>query len=494
MVWPPPRIQATPEGEVTGDAPAVPQNTSAAEVPVPHAAAGSSAALHAGATQGAGVPHAPSTLARDWLSRPEALIGTVLGGRYRITGLLGRGPMGIACEGESSRGRHVTLKLLPRPAELPVEHFAWQVRQTLALAHFDHPNVSPMSDFGALDDGSAFVSRGHFSGLTLRELASQGPMPVRRALELARQVAQALAAAHAQDIAHGRLKPENILVQSQPRGADLVKVVDFGMAELPVNVQAVAPDATEARRLALRTWLYLPSGSASSGNPAADLYSLGVILFELIAGQPPFPWEAIGPMGPLAPPRGFAQCQPPVQVPPAVADLVMSLLRPEAAQQGMTAAHLVAVLEAFLGHPSEQPPEPVTSQRPSAPPAPSFAENASPVAPAQRPAQPVAHAASFPPPSGGIVPSWPPLPQGFSPSSIPPPPQSSESSRPSSPFGVASGSYPPNPPAAAAPATLNGSAAPSHLAPELDDADAEFRPSLIARLRRLFQRPKRSGF
>jgi len=449
-------------------------------------------------------------MARDWLTHPEALVGSVLGGRYRVTSVLGRGPMGIACEGESSRGRHVTLKLLPRPADLQVEHFAWQVRQTLALAHFDHPNVSPINDFGSLEDGSAFVSRSRVPGATLRTLLRQGPLPVRRALELGRQVALALSAAHIQDIAHGRLKPENILVQTLPNGSDQVKVVDFGMAELPVNARAVVPDEHEARRLLLRTRLYLPSSAAAVAGPAIDVYSLGVILFEMIAGQPPFAFESMGAAGPEAPALTFAQCQPPIQVPAAIGDLVMSLLHPKAALQGLTAGHLVKVLDALLGRPSAPP-----AQAPT--PGPEF-ESSTPHTAAVS-LEPPPPAIKGPPPDlgpvsggggppfaeparqgGNLVPSWPPLPQGFSTSSVPPPPPSSRgrgrSSVPSS--SVASGTYPPAAyPGSSGPAADYVSAAPSSMAPpsSIDtDEEAEFRPSLLSKLRRLFGGKRGEGF
>jgi serine/threonine protein kinase len=503
MVWPPPRIQATPEGQASAE-------PSPAELRVepgpPERAPSHPPARPPGppprAPQPTPAPDTATTVARDWLVRPEAIIGSVLGGRYRVTSLLGRGPMGIACEGESSRGRHVTLKLLPRPSDLPVEHFAWQVRQTLALAHFDHPNVSPINDFGALDDGSAFVSRSRVPGATLRTMLRQGPLPVRRALDLGRQIALALGAAHAQDIAHGRLKPENVLVQTQPNAGDQVKVVDFGMAELPVNTRAVTPDENEARRLSIRARMYQPRGAGDAATPAADVYALGVILFEMISGQSPFALEAMGALGPEAPPMTFAQCQPPIHVPAAIADLVMSLMHPRAAQQGLTASHLVNVLDALLGRPSA-PPSSAASATEHA----SFAPRAGAISlepppptvkgppPDLGPVSAGSHVFAEPvaPGGGNLVPSWPPLPQGFSTSSIPPPPSAEDAGRGSIPSaGVASGTYPPRafPPAAAAPGNLGPAAAhPSSMPPpsSIDfGEEAEFRPSLLGRLRRLF--------
>jgi serine/threonine protein kinase len=368
MVWPPPKVLRSPEGEVTapgtrGGAPEV-----SGVIPgLPSEAGGSSPPPTMPPLPGATVSvMAATSVPRDWLEHPEGLLGAVLGSRYRITSLIGRGPMGIACEGESSRGRQVTLKLLPRAPELPVEHFAWQVRQALALAHFDHPNVAPINDFGALEDGSAFVSRARVPGVTLRTVLRQGGLPIKRSLDIARQVAAALATAHVQDIAHGRLKPENVILQGGARPGDLVKVVDFGMAGLPVNLRAVAPNENEARRLALRTRLYLPA-DVTGASPSVDVYSLGVLLFEMIAGQPPFVFEALPPSGPQQAPLSFAQCSPTLVVPGSVNELVFALLHPQASEHGLDAERVGQMLDALLGRPSVTlAVEPVTAQLPSA--------------------------------------------------------------------------------------------------------------------------------
>lgn len=481
MVWPPPTIQATPEGEAPAEGrPAAGEGT-------PDITPGPPALASADPT-GAVPP--------NWLEQPERLIGAVLGGRYRLTSVVGRGPMGITCEGESSRGRQVTLKLIPRPSELSVERFAWLVREALAMAHFDHPNVVAGTDFGALDDGGAFVSRARVPGVTLRALLRQGPLPLRRALDLGRQIATALAAAHAQEIYHGRLKPENVLVQAGAEFSDLVKVVDFGMSVLPVDVRAVAASETEARRLALRTRIYLPHLPGIEGLPASsgvDVYSLGVVLFEMIAGQPPFVFENGGWPSLERGPMRFAQCSPPLGVPPAVDDLVASLLVPDA---GVSASLMQTVLEGLLGRPSVAPPmpapepEPVTSQRSSAPPS----RRAS-VAPPERnfseapPTQQGGAPAESQAPAAR-VPSWPSLPPGY-PGSLPPPHTLRDPVRPSSPPDPRpSGSYPPLT-LERAPSIFDAVTAPP---PASTDEDAaEFRPSLMARLKRLFGRSKPDG-
>ena len=163
MVWPPPKIQATPEGEGPRESP---ERATRDEPELTGAYGASAGAL-------------PSALPPDWLQHPEKLVGAVVGARYRITGLLGRGPMGFAVEGESFRGRQVALKLMPRPPELSVERFDWHVREALAMAHFDHENVVASTDFGPLEGGGAFVSRSRVPGVTLRSVL--GAMPSRPA-------------------------------------------------------------------------------------------------------------------------------------------------------------------------------------------------------------------------------------------------------------------------------------------------------------------------
>lgn len=545
MVWPPPKVTANAEGEVTverphGGAPEVSGVVAGVQQPMQSAGPVASPARPLpGAT--VSVMAATST-PRDWLERPEGLIGCVLGSRYRITSLLGRGPMGIACEGESSRGRQVTLKLLPRAPELPVEHFAWQVRQALALAHFDHPNVAPISDFGPLDDGSSFVSRARVPGVTLRTMLRQGGLPIGRALDITRQITSALVTAHAQDITHGRLKPENVIVQGGPRGSDMVKVIDFGMAGLPVDLRAVAPDENEQRRLALRTRMYLPSEALPSC--AVDVYSLGVLLFEMIAGQPPFVFESLSVSGEKAPPLSFAHCNPALSVPASVNELVQALLNPRAAEHGLDAPRLGQMLDGLLGRPSVAPPEPVTAQIQSAPP-PAVTlrdpQAAAKVPPPDIHAFAAPSAASLvwpssPPPASAHPHSYPPLPPAFSGSTFPPRAPSSsrqhpqrasdpaqrEPARPPAqhawsreplgatpstpPVGQAAvGSYPPPVSTRQGPPVMDGPfATPSFPPPAAlptgvhetatDDAELELRPSFIGRLKRLFGKKPPGSF
>jgi serine/threonine protein kinase len=479
MVWPPPKIEAPREGEAPPEAAARPASIPPTPSDPPSTQRDSSSP-----------PSLSSPLPADWFERPERLIGVVLGNRYRITAVIGRGPLGIACEGESSRGRQVTLKLLPRPRDLPVEHFAWRVRQSFAMAHFDHANVAPVTDFGTLDDGNAFISRSRVPGVTLRSMLSQGALPLARSLAIARQIAAAIAAAHAQDIAHGRLEPENIIIQAGTPSGDVVRIVDFGMAGL---------------------------ASEHAPNPASDVFALAQLLFEMLAGQPPFPPNQIGAAS--AQPLSFAECRPVAEVPAAVSELVLGWLRPRGSEPLPSAVQVGHLLENVLGRPSTSkgptppPLEPVTSQvatraasqaSPSLPPpfptstveppsnAPQSTPSSIPAAPSGSRPPPLPPSMMRPaiapraqgstPPVGVASGTYPPLPPGFGPSFPPPQVSAPSSSYPSLPNSPLSPSFPPSP-----------SAAPS-APPDDGDMEADFRPSLIGRLRRLFVKKSDGGF
>jgi hypothetical protein len=194
-----------------------------------------------------------------------------------------------------------------------------------------------------------------------------------------------------------------------------------------------------------------------------DVYSLGVLLFEMIAGQPPFVLDNAPPEGPSGPPLTFAQCNPSLVVPGSVTELVAALLNPRAAEHGLNAARAVQMLEALLGRPSLLAAEPVTSQMASAqsPSQPPPAWNQpGPMGTVPPPDIRAFTTSSSPPlvwpssPAPAPGSSFPPLPQGFSPSMFPPPAVSAPSSSSFPPPAVAAapaGATPFPPPAVTAP-------------------------------------------
>jgi serine/threonine-protein kinase len=166
---------------------------------------------------------------------PESLVGTTLGGRYLIEKLLGEGGMGAVYQAEHTHMRkRLAVKVLhPEMSRLP-EVVARFEREAMAAAHIEHPNVAAATDFGKLDDGSFFLVLEYVEGKSLRDAIAVGPMELGRTLHIARQTASALARAHALGIVHRDLKPENIMLVAREGDANVVKVLDFGIAKVPI--------------------------------------------------------------------------------------------------------------------------------------------------------------------------------------------------------------------------------------------------------------------
>jgi serine/threonine-protein kinase len=225
----------------------------------------------------------------------------VLGGRYRIDRLIGEGGMGAVYKAEHTHmHKRLAVKVLhPEMSRLP-EVVARFEREAMAAAHIEHPNVAGATDFGKLDDGSFFLVLEYVEGRSLRDAMSEGRLEIGRALHIARQIASALSRAHALGIVHRDLKPENVMLVSRDDDADFVKVLDFGIAKVPVG--ELAGRAGESQRHQPLTQLGMVYGTpeymapeqalGQPVDPRADLYSLGIILFEMIAGVRPYDHES----------------------------------------------------------------------------------------------------------------------------------------------------------------------------------------------------------
>ncbi len=212
-------------------------------------------------------------------SKPDPLIGTKLG-EFEIGELLGRGAMGAVYKArQPSLERMVAIKVLPRaPSEKLAMRFE---REARAAAAVNHPNIINVYSVGG-DRGYQYIAMEFVDGETLRELLDrEGPLSPERAIEMMKQTASAMVAAHGAGVLHRDIKPANILLT--PRGD--VKVADFGLAkraDVDVSVtQAGKP---------LGTPLYMPPEVSRGGEfeVTGDLYSLGATFYHLLAGRPPF--------------------------------------------------------------------------------------------------------------------------------------------------------------------------------------------------------------
>ncbi len=210
--------------------------------------------------------------------------GTIVDGRYKVVGRLGSGGMAEVFLAEDQQlGRKLALKLLHRrfaEDEGFVERFR---REAQAAAGLQHPNVVGVYDRGACD-GTYYIAMEYVPGRTLKRLISEeAPLDPVRAIDLTVEILKAVRFAHRRGVIHRDLKPHNVIVDD----ADHAKVTDFGIA------RAGASDMTETGSI-LGTAQYLSPEQAQGHavSPSSDLYSVGVILYELLTGRVPFNAEA----------------------------------------------------------------------------------------------------------------------------------------------------------------------------------------------------------
>ncbi|MDB4940526.1 MAG: Serine/threonine protein kinase PrkC, regulator of stationary phase [Labilithrix sp.] len=296
-------------------------------------------------------------------ARSKALIGSLISDRYRIERLLGEGGMGAVYQAEHTLMRkRMAIKVLhPEMTRLP-EVVARFEREAMAAAHIDHPHVVTATDFGKLEDGSFFLALEFVEGASLREVIAKGRLELGRSLHIARQMASALQRAHALKIVHRDLKPENVMLVERDGDVDFVKVLDFGIAKVQMGELGTNDVGREPRPeqnvltqagMVYGTPEYMAPEQAL-GQPVdarADLYALGVIMFEMLTGHRPFEAEskvALLGMQVTAPvPPMIAKCAD-CNVPPEVEALVVHLLAKEAAERIADAREVIEAISTIL--------------------------------------------------------------------------------------------------------------------------------------------------
>jgi len=224
----------------------------------------------------------------------DSVLGKTLIGKYRVDEKLSEGGMGAVYRGTHVlMDKTVAIKVL-RPSlaadEKIVARFS---REARAASRISHPNALAVTDFGESEDGVVFLVMEFLDGKTLKEvIREEGPMPLARVVDIMRQVGDALKAAHEQGVVHRDLKSDNIMLISAGVG-DHPKVLDFGIAKInePENPD---PELT-APNLVIGTPQYMsPEQCSQSSNidSRSDIYSFGVILYEMLVGHVPFSGES----------------------------------------------------------------------------------------------------------------------------------------------------------------------------------------------------------
>jgi serine/threonine protein kinase len=219
---------------------------------------------------------------------PDPYLGRSLLDQFRIEEVLGSGGMGTVYRArQPSLDRDVAIKILH--AELAanpdaVRRFQREARVATAI---DHPNVVRVVLLGQLPDGSLYLVMEHVAGRSLGQLLrDEGTLPLPRALHIGAQVADAVGAAHAHGVVHRDVKPENVMVVTRGADPDFVKVLDFGIARLMWDEHTVATQSG----VIFGTARYIsPEGARGDPTDArSDVYSVGVLLYQLVAGVTPF--------------------------------------------------------------------------------------------------------------------------------------------------------------------------------------------------------------
>jgi Tol biopolymer transport system component len=216
--------------------------------------------------------------------------GTKLG-PYEVVSLLGAGGMGEVYRARDSRlKREVAIKVLPQALSLDADRLRRFEQEALATAALNHPNILAVFDIGA-SEGAPYVVSELLEGETLRERLRTGPVPIRKALDYASQIAHGLAAAHEKGIIHRDLKPENLFITKDGR----VKILDFGLAKLTQaepGTHTSMPTATQGTEagIVLGTAGYMSPEQVRGKalDARSDIFSFGTILYEMLTGKRAF--------------------------------------------------------------------------------------------------------------------------------------------------------------------------------------------------------------
>ena len=305
----------------------------------------------------------------------DPMSGRVLGGRYRLADRLGQGGMGTVYRAlHTLMDKPVAVKILRGELATDAEAVARFHREAKSASRLDHDHCIRVTDFGQSDEGLLYLVMELLDGVSLGQVVRRGPMPSARAASIGVAIAEALAHAHEQGIVHRDLKPDNVFLARRPRGRELVKVLDFGLAKL-VHDGTLGPSITrDGTVFGTPEYMAPEQAQGEKLDGRTDIYALGIILYQAVTGEVPFAssnFVALLTKHVSDAPRPPRQLRPDLDISPDLEEVILRCLEKDRDDRFPTAQALAEALGPIAAQDTSQLfliPTPSTSPVAVAPP------------------------------------------------------------------------------------------------------------------------------